>query len=145
MTGVIKLFARRASRSRSNAEQTASPAVTRCPAPRADSKPSPSERHRVDADVQQDFCAVRGAQRHRMLLRGYRDDDAIARRMQRLPGRIDRDSITEHARREHGIRHFVERRAPSEAVQETMRPATVPPTAAPTRVPRSGIERRGEE
>ena len=89
------------------------PAVTRCPADDVRLEAFASERHGVDSDVQQDFSAIGGAHRDRMLLRRYRYDDAIARCVKTFPGRIDRDSITEHARRKDGIGDFVERRAPA--------------------------------
>jgi hypothetical protein len=63
--------------------------------------------------MQEDLCAIRGAQRDGVS--GSRDGNyfAVARRVQNAFSRIDGDAVTEQPLRENRIGRFVERRAPT--------------------------------
>ena len=71
------------------------------------------QRDRVDADMQEQLCAMIGSHRHRV--RGLRQggDFAVAGRTQDLVGRIDRNPVPEHACCEHVVIHFIERPGPA--------------------------------
>ncbi len=72
-----------------------------------------AQRDCVDADVQEDFSAVRGAQRDGVSRSRDGNHFAIARRVQDAFGGIDGDAVTEQPLRENRVGCFVERRAPA--------------------------------
>jgi hypothetical protein len=63
--------------------------------------------------MHQDLYTRWRANRNRVLPYANRDDFAGTRRVQCVAGRVDRNTVTEHALREHGVRHFVEWSAPA--------------------------------
>ena len=72
-----------------------------------------AQRDGVDADVQKDLGAVRGAQRDGVSRSRDGNHFAIARRVQDTFGGIDGDAVTEQPLRENRVGCFVERRAPA--------------------------------
>ena len=72
-----------------------------------------AERHGVDADVHEDFRAAGGTQCNGVARGGDRNHLAIAGRAQLVADRIDGHALAQHGAREHFIRNFRERSAPS--------------------------------
>ena len=105
-------------------------------------EPLARERNRVDADVQQDLAAAWRAHRHRVAGGGEHHDFSIARGIQRAGGRIDRQSIAEHACSEHFIGRLIERGAPAgERRQQRDRAAAVHESCAQS-ITQSGLSVR---
>ena len=116
--GVIRLFAPRASTSRSNLS-SGSPALhARAllrPAPRSPCLPSATVSMPTCIKISAPFVR---AHSDGMLGGGDRNDLAIARRMQRIAGRIDGHAVAQQPLREHLVGRFIQRRTP--AAQRSM-------------------------
>ena len=67
----------------------------------------------VDADMQEQLCAMIGSHRHCVGRLRQGGDFAVAGRTQNRVGRIDRDPVPEHACCEHFVVHFIERPGPA--------------------------------
>jgi hypothetical protein len=76
-------------------------------------EPLATKSHRVDPNVEQYLRPGVRAKGNGVAGSGYRNQLAVARRVQGASGRIDRQSITEHAPGEDSIWRLLERGAPT--------------------------------
>jgi len=79
----------------------------------ARAEPASAERHRVEADMDQDFSTLGRGERDRMAARQQRHHGAGAGGVETVAGRIDRDAVAQHPFREDGVGHVVDRRCPA--------------------------------
>src|SRR5210317_1949568 len=72
-----------------------------------------SEAYRVDTDVDQNLCAIVGAQVHCMARFGNRDDLRVERSTNDIVRGVDRNAVPEYSTAEDRVRAVVETRAPA--------------------------------